>query len=300
MLHNLRLINCKSEVRAHLTGVVISIVHSNVALNERMTIPRHCFVSCINPPSGSQRRTSEPPPKPIIGHRTLTTDGPLSGGPVSNSLIVTPQDPTGHRDINIVIGEFTDQQVDQFGRTFSRAKYAARPHAQRPQPAGLLTSWVVHANGAPSTRARTAARLASVAGHDEASGRGGNEANSCAPVCLTATLPAAAGARSATGMLVLPSSLGGHDAPSPNRIRRLSGRYPAATAGAAGPRSRCRTWNASTEAMTSSVTVTVTSDIQTVGMPWLTCRSLADLGGVGGPVAAGEALPGDCDVGVDA
>ena len=90
MLHNLRLINCKSEVRAHLTGVVISIVHSNAALNERMTIPCHCFVSCINPPSGSQRRTSEPPPKPIIGHRTLTTDGPLSGGPVSNSLIVTP------------------------------------------------------------------------------------------------------------------------------------------------------------------------------------------------------------------
>src|SRR5439155_5667767 len=33
--------------------------------------------------------------------------------------------PAGHRDIDIVIGEFSDQPVRYFGRTFSRAKYAA-------------------------------------------------------------------------------------------------------------------------------------------------------------------------------
>jgi hypothetical protein len=31
----------------------------------------------------------------------------------------------GHRDRDTVGGEFTDQRVDYFGRTFSRAKYAA-------------------------------------------------------------------------------------------------------------------------------------------------------------------------------
>src|SRR5882757_584495 len=33
--------------------------------------------------------------------------------------------PAGHRDINVVVGEFTDQREYYFGRTFSRAKYAA-------------------------------------------------------------------------------------------------------------------------------------------------------------------------------
>ena len=46
---------------------------------------------------------------------------------------------------------------------------------------------------------------------------------------------------------------GGHDPASPNRICRLSARYPAA-GGAAGSRSRWRAWKASTPAITSSVT----------------------------------------------
>ena len=40
-------------------------------------------------------------------------------------------------------------------------------------------------NGAVSTRPSTAERLASVAGHDDATRRGGNPANSCAPVGFT-------------------------------------------------------------------------------------------------------------------
>ena len=43
-------------------------------------------------------------------------------------------------------------------------------------------------NGAASARASTADRLARVAGHDEATGRGGNAVSSCAPVCLTGPL----------------------------------------------------------------------------------------------------------------
>jgi len=30
--------------------------------------------------------------------------------------------PTGHRDVEAVVGEFVDQREDYFGRTFSRAK----------------------------------------------------------------------------------------------------------------------------------------------------------------------------------
>ena len=45
----------------------------------------------------------------------------------------------------------------------------------------------------------------------------------------------------------------GHDSASPNRICKLSARYPAAGA-AAGSRSRWRAWKASTPAITSSVT----------------------------------------------
>jgi hypothetical protein len=30
--------------------------------------------------------------------------------------------PAGHRDVETVVGEFTDQREDYFGRTFSRAK----------------------------------------------------------------------------------------------------------------------------------------------------------------------------------
>ena len=35
------------------------------------------------------------------------------------------EQPTGHRDINTVVGEFVDQPERYFGRTFSLAKYAA-------------------------------------------------------------------------------------------------------------------------------------------------------------------------------
>src|SRR4051794_26663489 len=52
--------------------------------------------------------------------------------------------------------------------------------------------------------------------------------------------------------------------------------------------------------MTSAGAVTVTSGIQTVGMPGCPGGSLADLGGVAGPVSAGEAVRGDRDVGVNA
>ena len=35
------------------------------------------------------------------------------------------EQPAGHRDIDIVVGEFMDQPERYFGRTFSLAKYAA-------------------------------------------------------------------------------------------------------------------------------------------------------------------------------
>ena len=35
------------------------------------------------------------------------------------------EQPTGHRDVNTVVGEFMDQPERYFGRTFSLAKYAA-------------------------------------------------------------------------------------------------------------------------------------------------------------------------------
>ena len=129
-------------------------------------------------------------------------------------------------------------------------------------------------NGAASTLASTADRLASVAGHDDATGRGGNAASSCAPVGFTSPLFGVV--TSVGGVLITCFAAGGHGSFSPNRVCRLSARYPGA-GGAAGSRSRCRAWKASTPAITSSVTVTVTSDIQTLGMPpaggavrWLT------------------------------
>ena len=47
------------------------------------------------------------------------------GAPFVESLAAHAQYPTGHRDVETVVGEFTDQREDYFGRTFSRAKYAA-------------------------------------------------------------------------------------------------------------------------------------------------------------------------------
>jgi hypothetical protein len=69
---------------------------------------------------------------------------------------------------------------------------------------------------------------------------------------------------------------------------------------ASGRRDRRLSRNVRQARARSSSKITVTSGIQTVGMPGRRCGSLADLGGVAGPVAAGETLPGDRDVGVDA
>jgi hypothetical protein len=71
-------------------------------------------------------------------------------------------------------------------------------HAAPPEPALLNTAsapsrrpcWlagVSSENGAAKTRASTAERLASVAGHETATGRGGSAASSCAPVGLAST-----------------------------------------------------------------------------------------------------------------
>ena len=38
------------------------------------------------------------------------------------ALTTNMEHPTGHRDVETVVGEFTDQREDYFGRTFSRAK----------------------------------------------------------------------------------------------------------------------------------------------------------------------------------
>ena len=111
-------------------------------------------------------------------------------------------------------------------------------------------SGLSNANGADSTRASTAERLASVAGHDAATGRGGNAATSCAPVGFAD--PVTAAAVSAVGCPTCDVG-GDHDPAPPKRICRLSARYPGA-GGAAGSRSRCRAWYASTSAITSSVT----------------------------------------------
>jgi hypothetical protein len=37
-------------------------------------------------------------------------------------LAADAENPTGHRDVESVVGEFVDQREDYFGRTFSRAK----------------------------------------------------------------------------------------------------------------------------------------------------------------------------------
>src|SRR5687767_11242937 len=47
------------------------------------------------------------------------------GTPFVVALASHVQHPTGHRDVEPVVGEFTDQREDYFGRTFSRVKYAA-------------------------------------------------------------------------------------------------------------------------------------------------------------------------------
>ncbi len=47
------------------------------------------------------------------------------GTPFVVALAAHAKDPAGHRDVESVVGEFTDQREDYFGRTFSRAKYAA-------------------------------------------------------------------------------------------------------------------------------------------------------------------------------
>jgi hypothetical protein len=38
------------------------------------------------------------------------------------ALASDAKNPAGHRDVEAVVGEFTDQREDYFGRTFSRAK----------------------------------------------------------------------------------------------------------------------------------------------------------------------------------
>jgi hypothetical protein len=45
--------------------------------------------------------------------------------PFVEALAAHAKDPAGHRNGEAVVGEFTDQREDYFGRTFSRAKYAA-------------------------------------------------------------------------------------------------------------------------------------------------------------------------------
>ena len=61
-------------------------------------------------------------------HQVLVLLFPARGGPACPVVVTRPrhvQHPAGHRDVDTVVGQFTDQRVDQFGRTFSRAKYAA-------------------------------------------------------------------------------------------------------------------------------------------------------------------------------
>src|SRR6185312_7447420 len=47
------------------------------------------------------------------------------GTPFVEALATHAKNPAGHRDVKAVVGEFTDQREDYFGRMFSWAKYAA-------------------------------------------------------------------------------------------------------------------------------------------------------------------------------
>jgi len=89
-----------------------------------------------------------------------------------------------------------------------------------------------------------------------------------------------------------------HQPDTPSRPRELSSPQPSQQR----PHRRSLRLNShrSTTAALSADPVMATPGIRTVGMPGLMGRPAADFGGVGGPVARGQALPGDGDVGVDA
>ena len=124
-------------------------------------------------------------------------------------------------------------------------------HGQHPQPARLLAGRVVQREGSGQDlgqhrgsahlgrRPRRRDRARRERGQQRRPGRGHQPAFRRRDI----------GPRRPDHLL----AAGGHDSFSPNRIRRLSARYPAA-GGAAGSRSRCRAWKASTPAITSSVT----------------------------------------------
>ena len=94
-------------------------------------------------------------------------------------------------------------------------------HGQHPQPAGLLAQRVAQRERRGSTPGPAPPPgSASVAGHDDATGRGGNAASSAAPVGLTATARHGTwhGARRLAGGVAgrraespASSSAGGHD-----------------------------------------------------------------------------------------
>jgi hypothetical protein len=60
-------------------------------------------------------------------------------------------------------------------------------HGQRSEPAALLAGRVVQRERGCKDPGQRRRRLASVAGHETATGRGGNAASSCAPVGLAST-----------------------------------------------------------------------------------------------------------------
>ena len=116
------------------------------------------------------------------------------------------------------------------GRSRSQPSTASTPNRRLRWLSGLS-----NANGAASTRSTTADRRAPVAGHDGATGRGGNAATSWVPVGFVEPVVAAG---SAVGCPTCTFG-GDHDPAPPKRICRLSARYPGA-GGVAGSPSRRR------------------------------------------------------------
>ena len=123
-------------------------------------------------------------------------------------------------------------------------------HRQHPQPAGLLADRVIQRErrGQDPGQHRGPARLRHRPRRRDRAGRErGQQLRPCR--LQPRRRRRSPGGRCRDHLL----AADGHEVLSPNRICRLSGRYPGAGS-AAGPRSRRRAWKASTPVITSSVT----------------------------------------------
>ena len=104
-------------------------------------------------------------------------------------------------------------------------------------------------NGGASSRASTCCRVARVAGHDEAAGRGGNAGQQFRAVCRLRRCRPLAGAGSGAGPGGRAS--GGHRGVLAEQHRQALGPIPGRRRRPPGRRSRWRAWNASIASITS-------------------------------------------------